>query len=589
VTVPTPTAPKGLSQQEALYRRAALSQLHILKQQMNLGGLKEGTRSVNLGNGVVVTCRISYNKEDIFVYVPQKATESTDNIAELISGFICIPRLFGENDGYIKQEVVDGTTITFVLGGTGDGSIDYPLNKSNPIFPNEKTSARVVDGKIRRDVQLFGNIDWIGKNTAPEGTKSSARVLTWSGPTGRTIPFDYTKEISGLTTADIKFDPDSPEYYTCFSPNIYESGKVLWAAPLTWKELVDGVETTFAVDVAPKVLGAAYQKDKLVVIVCNHYADKVGFFDEVWVDNKPIYSIASSRPSQCWFFNQSGTKCTRGIYELEIDVENLTVSEKEYEQGIGNYSAKRLTGGATEIKHDGTYNLYSDYTGDVRVEALITVASSKSTSNSGTNNQSTTDTTVYSTYPDGVDPDAPYIIIGPDDYIEGAYTTSGGYCTCGVGEETITYPTTNCGMGTITATNACGQVATKTVRMPNGSWSETVLNTPNCYSGPGTGITYKTSGGSRKAIITSRDGCGYSPTNGTKDCFPLPEGWTYTGSVDLPGVAVTCGSCGTHYITSGGGTYLCGGGACYYYSDGGVLWTTAWVKMCDAGTQTWIC
>jgi len=68
--IPTPTTPKGLSKDEAMYRGAALGQLAILRNQLNLGGLKEGTRSVDLGNGVVVTCRISYNKEDIFVYVP---------------------------------------------------------------------------------------------------------------------------------------------------------------------------------------------------------------------------------------------------------------------------------------------------------------------------------------------------------------------------------------------------------------------------------------------------------------------------------------------------------------------------------------
>jgi hypothetical protein len=52
----------------ALYRGRALSQLRILKQQLALGGLKMGSRTVEIEAGVVVRCEINYDYEiaDIF-------------------------------------------------------------------------------------------------------------------------------------------------------------------------------------------------------------------------------------------------------------------------------------------------------------------------------------------------------------------------------------------------------------------------------------------------------------------------------------------------------------------------------------------
>ena len=53
------------------YRGLATAQMRILKDYMKVGGLNVYSRVVTLANGVVITCQKSFNREDIFISVPQ--------------------------------------------------------------------------------------------------------------------------------------------------------------------------------------------------------------------------------------------------------------------------------------------------------------------------------------------------------------------------------------------------------------------------------------------------------------------------------------------------------------------------------------
>lgn len=68
--VPTPRMP-GAGSAEAAYRGQAMQQLRILKQQMQISGLKQAERRVNLGDGVELVCSISFNDERAYVRVPR--------------------------------------------------------------------------------------------------------------------------------------------------------------------------------------------------------------------------------------------------------------------------------------------------------------------------------------------------------------------------------------------------------------------------------------------------------------------------------------------------------------------------------------
>ena len=587
-----------------LYRGVAMSQMAILKDYMQTAGINTYTRITQLANGVVITCQKSFEREDIYINVPPQAPETLEVINTVMVGsFVFVPRMFGVNDGYhyVNNKLV----------ADGDGSVEYPLVNTAAIGyraaenpptrkfissdpHNDPLKAKAV---AYRANLVFGNVDWIGKNTAPEGKPSNAPVLTWKGPTGRTIPFDFTKPISGLTTDDIKFG--DTDYYTCFGAEIYAAGSVLDSLPL-------------AGDVTPKVLGAAYttyvdakeqKQTTLVCVVNNHYVDKLGFFDEVWVKYKEwemIYSAESGRPTQCWFFNQSGTKCTRNNYELSIDCAAKVVTQVVHDLGTGAYNGAIVstntnagvtpptlnTGGMagdvvqessaiTTITHSGSYHLYSDYKGDLRVTAVVNVSDKSVRSFKDKRTWFYED---IQWYKEGPQPDM--VVVGPDAFTPGAYTAIGGQGTI-----TILEPDpSGCGMKDVVATDSCGRTARKSVRMASGRWV-TLASGDSC---PGGSLYYLTSGATRTLSYVVSDGFGDSPTNGHRD-QPTPGApFNYGGTWDAPGMLITCGSCSTHYVTSTG-TLTCGGGSCLFFSGGGVQWTDVLIYACYGGMEQWVC
>lgn len=383
-------------------------------------------------------------------------------VAVTAGSFVSVPRLLGVNDGYNSA-----------LDAVGGGDNTYPLSADGAATQTLSFTENEAP-EVSRDGSVYGNIDWKGVNTAGEGEPSDAPVLTWKGPTGRTIPFDFNRPIEGLTTSDIVFDALSTEKYTCFYPQIYSGGEVYATVPT-------------AGDVEPKVLGAALNGNTLVCIVNNHYADQVGFFEEVWINSgdsemyreedhakgwRKINSRSGvGRPTMCWFFNQSGTRATQGVSEYSINLEMMAVS---FDLGTNTQIQYNLDNSHSNGDHSTTYSgstaIWSDYKGDERVFAVVSASGGHNFTGRNTTSSDKIDAAVY------IMGTKPVLhISGPVAYGgQSAYITSGG-----VGTVTKTWNIPACGMGSVTATDECGQTVTFKFKMATGAWIRT-----ECYADP---------------------------------------------------------------------------------------------------------
>jgi hypothetical protein len=467
-----------------------------------------------------------------------------------VSGFIFHPRNTLFPGGFIP----DGTAIALVY--------TYPL-------VDDDHGSRLITGKPDawtyeiNPPEDYGNIDWVG---------AGGSVVSWRGPASRSFSMDSLIDYPGFVSFDYMSTGEFPvSHYTPFSKFLYQSGAVLYEFPET-----------------SKVVGAT---DSLVVVVTDYAGienpdgGNGGFYSEVWqgLTERIGYSLAS-RPTVPWFFNPSGTEAVCGDRKLTIDTaENgtKTVSFANLTSGSGAQT-KNITATDWGLTRAGSWSMYRDYGADGSEKSIaLAVVSTQSSVKAGTSQSQSVNLPVLLS---GT-PATSLTIIGPDAYLGPQYYTAvldpedASMCEGGV---VWSYPE-GCGMGMVTAT--MGSVSgSKSVRMPDGHWGDLIPSGNDC--GLGTTV-YLTSGGSREVIRIVFDGCGWSPTNGDRDCFPTPDvPWNYVGASDDP-ILANCGDCG-FIAVSIGGTAVCGTG-CLTYSDAGVLWDTSWVHGCLAGTQPWEC
>ena len=414
-------------------------------------------------------------------------------------------KLFGPFKNFYVEEVLIeifpnlirllylGVTGNFVTRPRTFSLLEQPINK--------ETTTTTIDGTtvtVDKALHVTGNLDWWnGDNDFPT-------VLTWKGPLGRLVPFDISKEIQGFTTGD-SLETDLTSTYTCFSPYIWSSGELLTTFP-------------YGGDLTAKVLGCAIQNDKLVVIVNNHYSDRSGFFEQIWVatnsykDWLQLYERQTSRPTVAWFFNQSGTRATQGNFEYSIDVESKIVTLETYPTGSGQYVASQTQNGTTvenNIIHVGEWVVFSDYKQDTRVTASVKL-DDRVEQNVNINVDETTE--IVDVYFQGTQSYTPFIIVksrpvggdvetiavGDRFAVQGGYTPSCPLnpveftCAGVVFSGGTVIAITGCGSATLTATQTSttggsSLVATQVVRKPVGTWQ--LVATDNSFSLSATVIT----------------------------------------------------------------------------------------------------
>ena len=213
-------------------------------------------------------------------------------------------------DGYLvnipeTHTLVDGTGTDFAGKAIAGAATPSPLvdddHGSRMIYQDENGAWQYE----AQPEENYGNIDWIGPNTAGAGDPSAAVVLTWKGPPSRHFPLDKYLSVPGLTTLDEETGEDGHAVYTVFGPNIYSGGEIYATAPAlgTTKTKVMGAALFGNILVA--VLGITYRG------VNPPYGGAAVFYFELWMLKESWSRLAhrvGERPSSPFFFNQSGSE-----------------------------------------------------------------------------------------------------------------------------------------------------------------------------------------------------------------------------------------------------------------------------------------
>ena len=259
------------------YRGLATAQMRILKDYMKVGGLNVYSRVVTLANGVVITCQKSFNRENIFISVPQAPYTEVVVKEEFVSGIIFHPRSGAIEMLPYTEYVVDELGshaetkyLAGVKGGWQDGKTElttpyiYPLvDADNASFVVTKPK-EVLEGEFTGDTGNYGNLYWWN------GDEKKPVYLSWKGTPSRHFRLPGSIEIPGFSIFETSRPgawEDTPEY-TAFGTKLYSQGRVLAEAP-QWSWPYDGS----GVDGKCLLLGALQNSEGKIYIVTqsDHY------------------------------------------------------------------------------------------------------------------------------------------------------------------------------------------------------------------------------------------------------------------------------------------------------------------------------
>ena len=307
-------------------------------------------------------------------------------------GFICHPR----SDSFPGGITPDGKSISAVyaypLVDNDHGSVVLTPNGSNPVTWTTAT-----------DVENYGNNDWLGD----DGT-----VLSWRGPSGRDLPFNFSVSVPGYTIGDGEDNLGNP-FYTVFQPLIYQAGEVFATAPQ--------VGTT-----PPKVLGAAFVSDGkgntfLISIINNNYQNMTnpagangGFFNETWLNggsdklydavNNPggwrrIGYIQGGRPTNNWFFSGNGKAALNGNQTMAVSDDLTIVTFGTVVPVYGskiNYQSSNQAGQTWGFTESGQWpGNNPDYNKDTETGLILKLSGSEGTINNFTATTTNQDLVLY--------------------------------------------------------------------------------------------------------------------------------------------------------------------------------------------------
>ena len=287
----TPTMP-GAGYEENLYRGQAMAQLRILKQQMAIGGLKIGSRRVDLGNGVTCFCNICFNKEDVYVMVP-RVGGGEEVTTESFTGIIIHPRSGGiepfQYTEYVSTDFGSIAEIHYMYGVAGgwlDGVTPYSTQYIYPM--NATGNTNFVKGLHTKTVTktgsdpketvtevakfvapgLYGNLYWDNGAVWDAETETWDKpyiALSWKGTPTRHFRLPSNIEIPGFSTFETSVPgmiEDKPEY-TAFGTKLYCRGLVVAEAPhYSWPYNNSGVNGRCL------ILGAMRNTQGVTYIVC---------------------------------------------------------------------------------------------------------------------------------------------------------------------------------------------------------------------------------------------------------------------------------------------------------------------------------
>jgi hypothetical protein len=243
------------------YRGFAMAQMRILKDYMQLARLNTYSRVVTLANGVVITCKKSFNREDVFVYVPSGGEVLFTEEVVSITGIIFHPRSGGIEDLPYTEYVVDELGshaetmhLAGVKGGWSNGKdvlntpYIYPLVDSDnaSFLKGSLTTKKYSNGSLVSGMTedkddfihpgVYGNLYWDNGAVYDAENKKWDKpyvVLSWRGTPTRHFRLPSNIDIPGFSlfeTATPGTYEDTPEY-TAFGTQLYQGGGLSATAP----------------------------------------------------------------------------------------------------------------------------------------------------------------------------------------------------------------------------------------------------------------------------------------------------------------------------------------------------------------------
>jgi hypothetical protein len=485
--IPTPIL-RNANSDTSMYRGQALAQLRILKQQMQLGNLKIGTRTVDFGNGVTCFCNICFNLEEVFIRIAR-----INNDIVSIAGIIFHPRsgkitqiAYTE---YTANELGSNPVSRYTPGVVGGWANGVTPLTTGYVFPlvDEDNASFVLNAK---DSGLFsgsegnyGNLYW----------SNGATTLSWRGTPTRHFRLPNSIEIPGISTFETSVHglwEDTPQY-TTFGTNLYQGGIVLAKAPhYSWPYNGSGVGGQCL------ILGAMQDTKGIIYIVTqsdhynapesvklgdtDHPLTKSGFWLTLWKSGSQLdkWDLISEfnygRNGLPWFGNSNGTEfvCSNGdrltasgAFSGHAGTGGGTYKEvsvlRETSGNVNYYSAFSMSFEATYSGDD-----YSEYKGLIPVSSPIGLTFSASSALQSTPGVSKTYTGEFPI----LTQIAPLILGGPD-----AWTGNPGnfWVSGGEGPYSWTYPSNSCSpnVGSISVRDCHGSSVTRPLRLSgNGYW-----------------------------------------------------------------------------------------------------------------------
>ena len=297
-----------------------------------------------------------------------------------VSGFICHARNNAYPGGIDFNKAPIFPVYAYPLIDNDHGS--FVLNSDDATPPNWTSS---------RDVENYGNLDWIGT----DGT-----VISWRGPGGRLLAMNALNNYPGLTVFDHE-TLDGTQYFTPYQSEVYQSGDVLYQFP-------DGT----------KVIGAT---DTYVVILALPNV-------EVWRGTKEKIGSAPVLGISPFVFNQAGTEAVSAEYRLDISDDGKAAAFIPLSSPNGTFSGHIPTPfiddvqGEWNISENGTWPMYRDYGSKGEKSISLLVSNKESSSLSSTSTNASLSLVVSF-------PLTTFSISGPTTVFVGAiYSSFGSYC-----------------------------------------------------------------------------------------------------------------------------------------------------------------
>lgn len=329
------------------YRGEALSQLRILKREMELGGLTVSARTVKYSNGVIISCRKCFNYETVDIFVPAKVTEITLEYAKL-DGFI----------GHLKSGQLgklpyyDTDSNIYTLTGIAQGGFSaqqgvwYSLSNSDvyQLVDDDKASFN-----ISNKVKWLGSNDNYGNNYWSNGIVT----LSWRGCPSVQFPIPSKYRIPGLSKED-------GTNYTVFGYYVYNKGSKLCHVP---KYFVNDESKSL-------VAGACISKDSsnvhwLVVLSVSHtdtgYIFRIHKSKDIgktWVligefsCNRLTVSASINNTGKLFVFEST-------LYRIDADITYVTVVDTKPDADAGTLVITGDGGYESEYSYAGSINCWA--------------------------------------------------------------------------------------------------------------------------------------------------------------------------------------------------------------------------------------